>query len=75
MHGIILLCRDGTQRALFSMLFGAGIILFIRSVQKKTEGIRAADYFFRRQLWLLVFSLFDVFVLLWPGDILLDYAL
>jgi uncharacterized protein len=65
----------GTQRALFSMLFGAGIILFVRSAEKKVEGIRAADYFFRRQLWLLVFSLFDVFVLLWMGDILLDYAL
>jgi uncharacterized protein len=33
-----------------------------------------ADYFFRRQMWLIVFSLFDVFVLLWSGDILLDYA-
>lgn len=71
----IQLIPHGTQRALFSMLFGAGIILFIRSVQSKVEGIRAADYFFRRQLWLLVFSLFDVFILLWLGDILLDYAI
>ncbi len=69
------LIPDGTQRALFSMLFGAGIILFVRSAEKKSDGIRPADYFFRRQLWLLVFSLFDVFVLLWYGDILLDYAL
>ncbi|MBL0069325.1 MAG: hypothetical protein IPP39_12785 [Chitinophagaceae bacterium] len=38
------------------------------------EGLLPADYFFRRQLWLIVFSLFDVFVLLWWGDILLDYA-
>jgi uncharacterized protein len=66
---------DGTQRALFSMLFGAGIILFFESVQKKAAGVQAADYFFRRQLWLLVFSLFDVFILLWNGDILLDYAI
>ena len=66
---------DGTQRALFSMLFGAGIILFIRSAEKKVEGIRPADYFFRRQLWLAVFSLLDVFILLWHGDILMDYAI
>ncbi|HEU4473090.1 MAG TPA: DUF418 domain-containing protein, partial [Flavisolibacter sp.] len=66
---------DGTQRALFSMLFGAGIILFVRSAEKKTPGLKAADYFFRRQLWLIVFSLIDVFILLWYGDILLDYAL
>lgn len=71
----ISLVPDGTQRALFSMLFGAGIILFVSSAEKKVEGIKPADYFFRRQLWLLVFSLFDVFVLLWHGDILLDYAL
>jgi len=69
------LIPDGTQRALFTMLFGAGIILFVRSAEKKLEGIKPADYFFRRQLWLLVFSLFDVFILLWHGDILLDYAL
>ncbi len=66
---------DGTQRALFSMLFGAGILLFVRNVEKRTEGIRTADYFFRRQLWLLVFALVDIFILLWNGDILLDYAL
>ena len=65
---------EGTQRALFSMLFGAGIILFISGKEKKLPGMLPADYFFRRQLWLIVFSLFDVFILLWSGDILLDYA-
>src|SRR3982750_4290710 len=43
------LLPDGTQRALFSMLFGAGIILFVRSAEKKVGGIAPADYFFRRQ--------------------------
>jgi uncharacterized protein len=65
---------DGTQRALFSMLFGAGILLFIGGKEKRLDGMLPADYFFRRQLWLMVFSLIDVFVLLWYGDILLDYA-
>ncbi len=72
---IIAWIPDGTQRALFSMLFGAGIILFMRNIERKVEGVRQADYFFRRQLWLLFFSLVDVFLLLWNGDILLDYAL
>lgn len=66
---------EGTQRALFSMLFGAGILLFIGGKEKKGGGMMPADYFFRRQLWLMVFSLVDVFILLWYGDILLDYAL
>ena len=65
---------DGTQRALFSMLFGAGILLFVGGKEKKMDGLLPADYFFRRQLWLIVFSLIDVFILLWRGDILLDYA-
>jgi uncharacterized protein len=65
---------DGTQRAIFSMLFGAGVILFITRLEKRVDGMSAAEYFMRRQLWLLVFGLFDAFVLLWNGDILFDYA-
>ena len=65
---------EGSQRALFSMLFGAGIILFITRQEKKTDGLWPADYFFRRQLWLLVFGLFNAFILLWFWDILFHYA-
>ena len=54
---------EGSQRALFSMLFGAGVILFLNRQQKKVSGILAAEYFFRRQLWLLVFGLFNAFIL------------
>jgi uncharacterized protein len=71
----IMLVPFGTQRALFSMLFGAGIILFIHGRGNKKEGIQSLEYFFRRQLWLIVFSVIDVWVLLWHGDILLDYAI
>lgn len=46
---------DGTQRALFSMLFGAGILLFMQSKEKVQSVISASDYFFRRQLWLIFF--------------------
>ncbi len=65
----------GTQRALFSILFGAGIILFISRKEKNSEGLMPAEYFFRRQLWLLVFGLFNAFVLLWFWDILFQYAI
>lgn len=65
---------EGSQRALFSMLFGAGIILFITGKEKKADGLWPADYFFRRQLWLLVFGLFNAFILLWFWDILFHYA-
>jgi uncharacterized protein len=41
---------------------------------KKVDGLLPADYFFRRQIWLLVFGLFNAFVLLWFWDILFHYA-
>ncbi len=66
---------EGSQRALFSMLFGAGILLFISRIEKRTEGMMAAEYFFRRQLWLLLFGLVNAFILLWFWDILYHYAL
>jgi len=66
---------EGSQRAIFSLLFGAGVILFITRLEKRMSGMMPAEYFLRRQLWLLVFGLFNAFVLLWPGDILFQYAI
>lgn len=65
---------EGTQRAIFSMLFGAGIILFMKRQEQKLEGVKPLEFFLRRQIWLMVFGLFDAWVLLWWGDILFDYA-
>src|SRR5687768_492134 len=66
---------EGTQRALFSTLFGAGMLLFISRLEDRTTGLMPAEYFVRRQLWLLAFGLFNAYVLLWPGDILFHYAI
>jgi uncharacterized protein len=65
----------GTQRAFFSMLYGAGMILFISRLEKRMDGMMPAIYFFRRQMWLLAFGLFSAFVLLWFWDILFHYAI
>ena len=65
---------DGTQRALFSMLFGAGILLFLKNKTSQDTLISPADYFFRRQLWLIFFGLVNIYILLWSGDILFDYG-
>ena len=66
---------SGTQRAIFSMLFGAGMILFITRLEKRMDGMLPAIYFFRRQMWLLAFGLFNAFILLWFWDILYAYAI
>ena len=65
----------GTQRCLLQFLFGAGMMVLARKAMEPEGPVAVADLYYRRNLWLLVFGLFDVFVLLWPGDILHIYAL
>src|SRR5688572_10212825 len=65
---------EGSQRALFSMLFGAGMLLFISRLEDRSSGMQSAEYYFKRQLWLLLFGLFNAYVLLWFWDILFHYA-
>lgn len=64
---------EGTMRALFSMLFGAGCLLLIGRLEKK--GTKAADIYHRRLLWLFLFGLVNAFILQWWGDILYFYAI
>ncbi|HET6996084.1 MAG TPA: DUF418 domain-containing protein, partial [Chitinophagaceae bacterium] len=66
---------EGSQRAIFSMLFGAGTIIFVSRLEKRTTGLMPAELFIRRQLWLLLFGLFNAYVLLWFWDILYHYAI
>ncbi len=65
----------GTQRCLLEFLFGAGMMVMARKAMQPDGPVAIADLYYRRNLWLLAFGLFDVFVLLWPGDILHIYAL
>jgi uncharacterized protein len=65
---------EGRMRAIFSMLFGAGIVLLTSRLERRGEGARAADIYFRRTLWLLLFGILHAY-LLWEGDILYSYAL
>ncbi len=66
---------EGTMRGLFSILFGAGSYLLIKRLEKQYPGLEAADIYYRRVLWLLIFGLVNAFLFLWPGDILYPYAL
>jgi uncharacterized protein len=66
---------SGTMRGLFSMLFGAGMILFTINKKEITGGTTVAEYYYRRLLWLVLFGVLNAFVLLWPGDILFYYGL
>lgn len=66
---------EGTMRGLFSMLFGAGMILFIQGKKELPDGPSIAEYYYRRLLWLVIFGVINAYVLLWGGDILYFYGL
>jgi uncharacterized protein len=63
---------DQKMMALFSLLFGAGIVLFCE--RARASGRSEAAYHYRRNLWLMLFGMAHGY-LLWSGDILFVYAL
>ena len=65
---------EGKMRAMFSMMFGAGIALFLERATRREDSVRAVDLFARRMLWLMVFGVIHAW-LIWYGDILYAYAL
>lgn len=62
---------DGKMRGLFTILFGASMMLIIERAQ--INGANPAKMHFSRMFWLALFGLAHFF-LLWAGDILFLYA-
>lgn len=65
---------EGTMRGLFTLLFGAGALLFLQRHAARDTGLRPADLYFRRTSLLIVFGLINGYLLLWDGDILFYYG-
>ncbi|MDQ3289739.1 MAG: DUF418 domain-containing protein [Bacteroidota bacterium] len=66
---------NGSMRGLFSLLFGAGVILLTSNRETQNSSLSIADIYYRRLLWLLAFGMADAYLLLWYGDILYAYAI
>lgn len=62
---------DGKMRGLFSLLFGASLMLIVEGAQAKGES--AKKIHFSRMFWLALFGLAHYFFI-WFGDILFLYA-
>ena len=62
---------EGKMRCLFSLVFGASVILLTSRMEGRPD---AADIYYRRTLWLLLFGIVHSF-LLWQGEILYPYAI
>src|ERR1043165_3507965 len=60
--------------AIFSMLFGAGIVLNADRIAAAASRLRAASIHYRRMFWLLIIGLIHAYGL-WYGDILNTYAI
>ncbi len=65
---------EGKMRAIFSILFGAGVILMTTRAEKRGAGDQIADTYLRRNMWLLLLGFLHG-CLLFGGDILFGYAL
>jgi uncharacterized protein len=71
-YTIVHIFADQKFMALFSMLFGASMILLINNLERK--GQRVARFHYTRNLWLLLIGFLQA-ILIWDGDILVVYAL
>src|SRR5215217_1345799 len=71
----VMTTMTGTQRGLLELLFGAGIMIMARRAMTADGPVAVADLHYRRNLWLCVLGLFNAFVLMWWGDILLTYGI
>jgi uncharacterized protein len=71
-YRVIYILFNGKMRAMFALLFGAGIILFFQT--NNAASFSKSDQFARRMFWLLTFGLIHAYILLWPGSILFEYA-
>ena len=66
---------EGTMRGIFSLLFGASIVLLTGRMEQAGAGLMAAEIHFRRMLWMMLFGIIHWTLLLWIGEILFAYSL
>ena len=71
-----MLLVNGNMRGLFSLLFGASMLLFLAKAERGSATRAEANrLMLRRLFWLFMFGVLDMTLLIWPGDILNIYAI
>lgn len=71
---IMYVLADGKMRALFTMLFGASMLLISDRAAARSDGRSPAETQYRRLFWLFVFGMLHAWFF-WYGDILTSYAI
>lgn len=72
--GLERLFFEGTMRGLFTILFGAGMLMMLRTAEGDSPKVIAFDVWTRRCLALLALGVMHFAVLMWPGEILWTYG-
>jgi uncharacterized protein len=70
---VMYVLADGKMRALFTMLFGASMVLIAERAAAKPGSMGPAQTHYRRIFWLFVFGMIHAWAF-WYGDILVQYA-
>ena len=65
---------EGSQRAIFTMLFGASVLLFTERLASDERRTDLKRIYYRRTYLLIAFGLINSYVLLWLGDVLFFYG-
>lgn len=65
---------EGPMRGLFTILFGAGMLLMLRKSEGPNGQVLPIDVWTRRCLVLLLFGIIHFAVFMWPGEILWTYG-
>ena len=71
-HAFYYIFADTRFMSIFSILFGAGVVLFTQRIEAKGKRVNALHY--KRMFWLLIFGLIHAYFI-WAGDILVTYAI
>ncbi len=74
MWAVMYVLADGKMRALFTMLFGASMVLIAERAAARPGGMSPAETHYRRIFWLFVFGMIHAWAF-WYGDILVQYAI
>ncbi|TDH20679.1 DUF418 domain-containing protein [Segetibacter sp. 3557_3] len=65
---------EGKMLTLIALVFGASMLLYLFA-DNKFQRLRNADFFMRRQLWLIAIGLINALVFLWSNDIVFHLGL
>ena len=71
-HAFNYIFADTRFMSIFSILFGAGVVLFTNNAEAKGKRVGVLHY--KRMFWLLLFGLLHAYFI-WEGDILVAYAI